>query len=183
MNGFSSIKNLNIKYFKDLNEISWNRYMHKIGYDSPFHNFEILKYHFSINKNKNLSCIIFEGTEPLILLPISIYNDQIIFPGKPCPIFLIKKEYSNKRLLDELLNYIDEIKLKESAKEYKLMNFPILNKNLFVDNYLDTKKNENIERLILNLRLPEKIIFNNFSKSLRKTIIKTEKYYEFFIIN
>ncbi len=183
MNSFSSIKNLNIKYFKDLNKISWNRYMNKIGYDSPFHNFEILKYHFSTNKNKNLSCIIFEGSKPLILLPISIYNDQIIFPDKHCPIFLINKKYSNKKLLDELLNYIDEIKLKEGVKKYKLMNFPILNKNLSVDNYLDKKKNENIERLILNLKLPEKLIFNNLSKSLRKTIIRTEKYYEFFVIN
>ena len=116
--------NFEIKYFKKIDPKNWDKFLLELGYDSPFHNYDEINYHLSTNKNKNLSCIFFYKKIPVILLPISIYKKNLIFPDKPCPIFLINKKYNSEILIDYTLKHIKKLLIKYKLKNYIFLDHP-----------------------------------------------------------
>ena len=121
MNNFS---NLNLVFFEKLDSLVWDSSLHQMGYNSPYHSYNDIMFHLSTNKNKNLSCIFFYNKIPLILLPLSIYKKNLIFPVKPCPIFLINKKYNNKFLVNFTINYVKKILTKYKKKNYIFSDHP-----------------------------------------------------------
>ena len=182
MKNFASF---DIEYFEKTDPIIWDKSILQMGYDSPYHNYNNISYHLSTNKNKNLSCIFFNKKIPMILLPLSIFKKNLIFPDKPCPIFLINKIYNNKSLINFTLSYIKKILIQNKLKNYIFSDHPYTkyptNKMNFQN--IKVKNIEKVNRLILDLKLPRNQLLQNLSKSLRKTINKSEKYYNFKVID
>ena len=176
--------------FDDCNKKKWNQLVEKMSGNLHFYTWNKINYLNKVTKTKSLSFGIFEGNTCLALVALGkedLKNSKIFSFGLdycPEPILNAKLTTHEKRKVqNNLRTIIEEIAKKNNVKEYRIRSHPVVfkNKKIFLsseDQFYQIKFSKEFfthNTIILNLENSVEKIWNNLSKTLRKSIKKSDK--------
>jgi len=176
--------------FDECNKKKWNELLKNMSGSQHHYTWNRINYFKSVAKIKNFSFAIFEGNTCLALVALgkndikesNVFSFGLVY----CPEPILNANltsHEKRRVQNNLRTIIEEIAKKNNVKEYRIRSHPVIIKNKKIllsseDQFYQIKFSKEFfthNTVILNLESSVEKIWNNLSKTLRKSIKKSDK--------